>query len=402
MGQPSSTAAHRVPGGEEPRSQGAADGAARSVDRRPAPTARGEGPATWSPRPEAGGDHRDARHDPAVAPAADRREVDVRAEAAGASRDHEVSSVILRMATENPAWGYSRIQGALKNLDHRVARSTVAKGLKDNGIPPVPGRPTSWRTFLRAHWGEIAGADFISTEVWMPRGLVTYYTLFVLDLRSRRVHVVGSTPNPDAAFMAQAARCLTDAVDGFLTGHRVLICDRDGKWTDGFRGIVEGSGVRVVLTPFQAPNANAYAERFVRSIREECLDRLILFGERRLLRVLDEFVAHYHGERNHQGLGNDLITPEPGTVGGTHVRCRERLGGLLRYYHRVASAWDEFSDTTGSRRAAGDAGRWPPGSGCGFRSSPARRRRPRSSASSPPLTPRAAWRSRSTRRAPRS
>jgi transposase InsO family protein len=181
--------------------------------------------------------------------------------------------------------GYSHIQGALKNLGHRVARSTVAKVLKDNGIPSAPWRPSSWRTFLRAHWGAI-GADFFTTEVWTPRGLVTYYTLFVIDLRSRRVHVAGSTPNPDAAFMAQAARCLTDALDGFLAGHRVLICDRDGKWTKGFRRIVEGSGVRVVLIPIQAPNANAYAEQFVRSIREECLDRLILFGERRLLRVL--------------------------------------------------------------------------------------------------------------------
>jgi transposase InsO family protein len=116
--------------------------------------------------------------------------------------------------------------------------------------------------------------------------------------------------------MAQAARRLTDAVDGFLAGHRILICDRDGKLTDGFRRIVEGSGIRVVLTPVQAPNANAYAERFVRSIREECLDHLILFGERRLLRTLDEFVAHYHRERNHQGLGNELITPEtPPTPG---------------------------------------------------------------------------------------
>jgi putative transposase len=215
----------------------------------------------------------------------------------------------------------------LKNLDHRVARSTVAAVLKHNGIPPAPGRPSSWRTFLQAHWGEIAGADFFTTEVWTPRGLVTYYTPFVIDLRSRRVHMVGSTPNPDAAFMVQAARCLTDAVEGFLAGHRVLICDRDGKWTQGFRDIVEGSGVRVVLTPVQAPNANAYAERFVRSIREECLDRLILFGERRLIRVLDEFVAHYHGERNHQGLGNDLIVPEPLPGDSTHVRCRERLGG---------------------------------------------------------------------------
>ena len=111
----------------------------------------------------------------------------------------EISLLILRMATDNPAWGYSRIQGALKNLDHRVARSTVAKVLKDNGLPPAPGRPSSWRTFLRAHWGAIAGADFFTTEVWTPRGLVTYYTLFVTDLSSRRVH---------GGVDAQSRRCI--------------------------------------------------------------------------------------------------------------------------------------------------------------------------------------------------
>ncbi len=165
----------------------------------------------------------------------------------------------------------------------------------------------------------------MTSEVWTPRGLITYYTLFVIDLRSRRVHVAGSTPTPDARFMAQAARRLTDGVDGFLTGHRVLICDRDTKWTDGFRRIAQGAGVRIVLTPVQAPNANAHAKRFVRSLRTECLDRLILFGERRLLRALDEFVAHYHGERNHQGLGNELITPAAAGARGTQVRCRDRL-----------------------------------------------------------------------------
>ena len=248
----------------------------------------------------------------------------------------EISSLILRMATENPGWGYTRIQGALKNLGHGVARSTIAKVLKDNGIVPAPERPSSWRTFLRAHWGAIAGADFFTSEVWTPRELITYYTLFVIDLRSRRVHVAGSTPTPDGWFMAQAARRLTDAVDGFLARHQVLICDRDSKWTDGFRRIVQSARVRIVLTPIQAPNANAYAERFVRSIRAECLDRLIFFGERRLLRAVDEFVAHYHGERNHQGLGNELITPEIRSLRGAHVRCRERLGGLLRYYRRAA------------------------------------------------------------------
>ena len=146
------------------------------------------------------------------------------------------------------------------------------------------------------------------TEVWTSRGLVTCYTLFVLDLKTRQVQIVGSTPNPDAAFMAQAAWLLTDAVDGFLAGHRVLICDRDGEWTHAF---LEGVGVRIVLTPVQARDVNAYAERFVRSVGEECLDHLILFGKRRLLHVLKEFVVHYHEERNHQGLDNDLIRPLP-------------------------------------------------------------------------------------------
>jgi putative transposase len=248
----------------------------------------------------------------------------------------KVARLIVRMATENPTWGYSRIQGALNNLDHRVARSMIARVLKEQGIPPVPDRPTSWRTFLRANWGKVAAADFLTTEIWTARGLVTYYTLFVLDLCTRRVRVAGSTPHPDEAFMAQAARSLTDAVDSFLVGYRALICDRDTKWTDEFRRLMEGAGVRVVQTPIQAPNANAYAEWFVRSIREECLDRLILFGERRLRQVVDQFVAHYHDERNHQGLGNELIAPQCDENGGTHVSCRERLGGLLRYYHRVA------------------------------------------------------------------
>jgi putative transposase len=180
----------------------------------------------------------------------------------------EIASLIVRMATENPAWGYTRIQGALKNLDHHVARSTVARILKDNGIPPAPGRPSSWRTFLRAHWGAIAAADFFTTEVWTARGLVTYYTLFVLDLKSRRVQIVGSTPNPDAAFMVQAARLLTDAVDGLLAGHRVLICDRDGKWTDAFRSLLAGVGVRIALTPVQAPTPTPTQNgSYVRSAR---------------------------------------------------------------------------------------------------------------------------------------
>ena len=249
----------------------------------------------------------------------------------------EIRRLVVRMAEENPTWGYTRIRGALKNVGHRVSRSTIARILKAQGIPPVPERPTSWQTFLRAHWGVIAGADFFTTEVWTWRGLVTYYTVFVIDLASRRVHIVGSTPHPNDLFMGQVARTLTAADDGRLVDHRVLICDRDAKWSTPLRDRLSEAGIRVVQTPYQAPNANAYAERFVRSIKHECLNRVIPFGERHLRRTIAEFIEHYHRERNHQGLANELIVGAPAadnTVG--RIRRRPRLGGLLNYYYRAA------------------------------------------------------------------
>ena len=253
----------------------------------------------------------------------------------------EIRRLVVRMAEENPTWGYTRIRGALKNVGHRVGRSTIARILRAHGIPPVPERPTSWRTFLRAHWGAIAGADFFTTEVWTWRGLVTYYTVFVIDLASRRVQIVGSTPHPDDPFMRQVGRTLTAADEGVLVGHRVLICDRDRKWSLSVRQRLAESGVRVVQTPFQAPNANAYAERFVRSIKHECLSRVIPFGEHHLRRTLAEFIEHYHRERNHQGLRNELIDGTP-TVegGGGRIQRRQRLGGaaeLLAVAPRDAS-----------------------------------------------------------------
>jgi len=139
-------------------------------------------------------------------------------------------------------WGYTRIQGALKNLEHRVGRSTIARILKRHGLPPVPARPTSWQTFLRAHWGAVPGADFFTTEVWTWRGLVTFYTVFVIDLASRRVQIVGSTPHPNGLVMRQVGRTLT-ATDGLLSDHRVLICDRDRKWSRGVQRLLAEAGV---------------------------------------------------------------------------------------------------------------------------------------------------------------
>jgi putative transposase len=248
----------------------------------------------------------------------------------------EIRCLVVRMAEENPTWGYTRILGALKNVGHRVSRSTIARILKAHGLPPVPERPTSWQVFLRAHWGAIAGADFFTTEVWTLRGLLTYYTVFVIDLASRRVHIVGSTPHPDEAFMRQVTRTLTAAEEGWLVSHRVLICDRDAKWSAPVRGRLDAAGIRVVQTPFQAPNANAYAERFVRSIKDECLHRVIPFGERHLRRTIAEYVEHYHRERNHQGIKNELIAGGPPTAPVGRIRRRPRLGGLLNYYYRAA------------------------------------------------------------------
>ena len=184
--------------------------------------------------------------------------------------------------------------------------------------------------------GAIAGADFFTTEVWTWRGLVTYYTVFVIDLASRQVQIVGSTPSPNDLFMRQVGRTLTAADEGILVGHRVLICDRDAKWSAPVREQLSEAGIRVVQTPCQEPNANAYAERFVRSIKHECLNRVIPFGERHLRRTITEFIEHYHRERNHQGLGNELIDGARAVERVGRIRRRQRLGGLLNYYARAA------------------------------------------------------------------
>ena len=246
-----------------------------------------------------------------------------------------IKAVIIRFALENSSWGYCRIQGELKGVGHHVATTTIANVLRENGIKPAPDRPSSWRSFLRAHWGHVAATDFLTTEVWTPRGLKTYFVLFVIDLKTRRVHIAGITEHPTESFMAQVARNLTDAVDGFLKDHRVLICDRDTKFTLQFKRILREEGVEVVLTPRQAPNCNAFAERFVLSIKSECLRRMIFFGERRFRAAVSSYVEHYHTERAHQGLGNERIE-RVGAVGDGEVVCSERLGGLLKCYRRAA------------------------------------------------------------------
>jgi len=280
---------------------------------------------------------RDARHHSPVAPAAGRAEVNVlqrpwsphrvagaHSYARGADGDRESD------------WGYTRLQGALKNVGHQVGRSTIARMLKAAGIPPGRQRPMTGRTFIRAHWPALVAADFFTTKVWTARGLVTYYTSFVIELHSRRVRVLGSTLHPDSAFVVQAVRGLVGEADDVLGEGRILIGDRDPKWTHAMEEVLSTVGVRVIRTPAAAPNCNAHAERFVRSIKEECLNRIVPLGEWHLRRAVREFVAHYHAERNHQGIGNALIDRPPPQLTAGAIRRRQRVGRILSYYYRAA------------------------------------------------------------------
>ena len=252
----------------------------------------------------------------------------------------KISALIVRMAQDNPGWGYTRIQGALGNLGHRVGRGTVANVLKRSGIEPSPerGKRTTWSTFLTAHWQVLAASDFLTLEVWTGRGLVTHYLLFVISLADRVVNIVGITTRPDEAWMPQAARNLIDAESGSVRGKGYLILDRDTKYTDEFRRLIRSSDTNVIRLPPQSPNLNAYAERFVRSIKYECLDRMIFIGQASLRRAVAEYVDHYHVERNHQGLGNRLIyrTVAIAANDGPTYR-RRRLGGMLNFYYREAA-----------------------------------------------------------------
>jgi transposase InsO family protein len=251
-----------------------------------------------------------------------------------------IADVARKMATENPGWGYTRIRGALWNLGHDLARNTIKRILIDAGLEPAPERSkrTSWKTFLKAHWGAVAATDFFTVEVLTAGGLVRYFVLFVIDLKSRRVRIAGLTHDVFGTWVEQAARSLTDPSDGFLRGARFLIHDRDPLFTQRFAEILKAAGVSAVKLPARSPNLNAFAERFIRSIRHECLREVIPLGETHLRLIVAEYVEHYDRERNHQGLDNRLIEPSgSGRSAVGAIKERERLGGTLRYYHREAA-----------------------------------------------------------------
>ena len=255
--------------------------------------------------------------------------------------DPALEALVVRLAQENRSWGYDRIVGALANLGYTISDQTVGNILKRHGIAPAPERKTTttWKEFIRTHMDVLVATDFFTAEVWTLGGLVTYYVLFFLHLGSRRVHIAGMTPHPNEAWMVQVARNVTMEEWGFLAPGQYLIHDRDTKFCAAFQQLIDDAGVERVVLPPRSPNLNAYAERWVRSVKEECLSRMILFGEASLRHVLTQYIEHYHHERNHQGKGNVRLFPvvSQNTEQVGPIRCRERLGGLLKYYEREAA-----------------------------------------------------------------
>src|SRR5262244_2152390 len=206
----------------------------------------------------------------------------------------EIEALVVRMAEENRDWGYRRIEGALSNLGHELARSTIAQILERHGMEPAPerSRKTTWKEFLSRHWELIVAADFFTVEVWTRRGLQRFIVLFLLELSTRKVEVAGIAQAANGLWMSQIARNLTDSEDGILIGKRYLIHDRDPLFTAEFLSMITETGVESVKLPPRSPNLNAERSKFVRSIKESCLSRMIFFGEESLRTAIQDFVAH--------------------------------------------------------------------------------------------------------------
>src|SRR5207244_13058890 len=243
--------------------------------------------------------------------------------------DAELEALVVRLAKENRRWGYDRITGALAHLGYTISDQTVGNILKRHGIPPAPERKktTTWKEFIRTHMAVLVATDFFTAEVWTLGGLVTYYVLFFIRLSTREVHVAGVTPHPNHAWMMQIARNLTMEEWGFLSPGQYLIHDRDGKYCPAFQRLIDAAGVTRIPLPPRSPNLNAYAERWVRSVKDEALSRLILFGERSLWHALQHYENHYHLERPHQGKGNVILLPAARRFArASPLRRRQRLG----------------------------------------------------------------------------
>ncbi|MGA2916628.1 MAG: integrase core domain-containing protein [Sedimentisphaerales bacterium] len=248
-----------------------------------------------------------------------------------------LKQLIINMAKEHQHLGCRKLYGYLKYLGIKVSPATVSRVLREHGIEPCPNRPerTTWNEFIRAHWESLSAIDFFSSEIFTIKGLVCYMVLFCIDYKTRKVEIAGIIPQPDGDWMEQMARNLTDPFCGFLKDKKYLIHDRDPLFTKEFRRTLRAVGVRCIRTITASPNMNPFAERFVRSIKSECLNRMIILGETHLKYCIEQYCLHYHESRPHQGLNNNMISPLPQPKDGKIV-LYERLGGLLKYWRRAA------------------------------------------------------------------
>ncbi len=250
--------------------------------------------------------------------------------------DPETVTLVVRFAGENPGWGLRRVVGELKKVGIRVSKSTVARILSDFGIEPSPKRCRTWRNFLDQQWRSMAAADFFTVEVLQGWGVKRVHVLLILRLATRKVHLAGIVAEPYQTWTAQIARNETDGEHGFLNEGDYLIHDRATVFGEYFRKTLAAGGVTAVPLPPRSPNLNAYMERVIRTVREECLDHFIIFSERHLEVLLREYLNHYHSERPHQGLNNELIVKRRQETTGL-IQKQSRLGGLLNHYSRRAA-----------------------------------------------------------------
>src|ERR1019366_2076059 len=256
--------------------------------------------------------------------------------------DEETTTLVVRLARENPRWGYRRIQGELMKLGVRLAASTIARIMKDRGLGPAPRRVTTWSEFIHAQAPHIVATDFFSVDTVLLRRL---YVLFFIEVGRRRIWITGVTDHPNASWVTQQARNMAlDLADaGF--DPKFLVRDRDTKYVTSFDAVFRSEGAQILQTPFRTPNANAYAERFVRTVRTECLDHLLVVNARHLEHILRVYAQHYNEHRPHQGLFQQIPAPSlpspalvatPSRSQDRRVHRRDRLGGLIHEYELAA------------------------------------------------------------------